>query len=467
MESLVEPARPLSNLGILSKVFRGDLVVPGDARYDGARAVWNGTVDRYPAAIAYCSDVNDVVAVVRFARDHDLVLAVRSGGHSIPGYSVCDFGIVVDLSSMRRVAVDPDRRVARVDGGALLGDLDQAAQRFGLVCPVGAVSHTGVAGLTLGGGLGRLMRRFGLTIDNLRAVELVTADGCVAHASADENPELFWGMRGAGANFGIVTAFEFDLHALDPVITLGRLMYPISRAQELAGVVRAIPEHAPDELVVSMSWGPNPGEPHFPAAMAGEHVAVVSASFAGPPSQADAALRALRALRPTVDTVAATGYLDMQRAADASVPWGTRCYWSGGLAAELGDELLEVAIERSVQAPSPLGGIGVMTVGGAVSRVPPESTAFSARDGRFWILAESIWHDRSGDGANMRWGREASRALKLHLMARNYVNDMPEGETATTRDAYGAVRYERLLALKRAWDPDNVFRFNHNVDPRT
>lgn len=276
------PALRSASLRALGDVLDGEVVVRGDDGYDSARAVWNGTVDRQPAIVAYCVDVSDVVAALQFARAHDLVIAVRSGGHSVPGYSVCDGGIVIDLSRMRGVVVDPTRRVARVAGGLLLGDLDAAAQAHGLVCPVGAVTHTGVAGLTLGGGLGRLMRRYGLTVDSLRTVDLVTADARAVRASADENPDLFWGLRGAGANFGIATAFEFDLHPMEPVVAAGALIYDIERADEVGELVRTLPDTAPDGLVVSMSWGPSPTDPPFDPAMAGRPIAVCSIVYSGP-----------------------------------------------------------------------------------------------------------------------------------------------------------------------------------------
>lgn len=453
-------------LGRLSDRFCGEVVLPGDAWYGKARAVWNGTVDRYPAAVAYCSTVEDVVAAVRFARDEELVVAVRSGGHSIPGHSVCDFGMVIDLSRMRGVTVDPMRRTARVNGGALLHELDEAAQAVGLVCPVGAVSHTGVAGLTLGGGLGRLMRKFGLTIDNLTAVELVTAEGHQVRASGDEHPGLFWALRGAGANFGIATAFEFDLHPLDPVVTAGMLVYPIDRAPEVAQIVRSMPDDAPPELVASMTWGPNPGEAPFPASMAGEPIAIVTVTYAGAPAAAVPALQPLRALRPAIDTVDAVPYLELQRSGDQFAPWGTRCYWSGGFLDELSDDALDLAAEQSMAAPSPFGGVAMMTLGGAIDAMRPEDTAFSARQGRFWLLVESVWSDPAHDAANERWAREAMRVLEPFTMARNYVNDLPAGEAAATGSVYGDVGHARLVALKRAWDPDNVFRLNHNIDPR-
>lgn len=449
----------------LREVLDGEVVARGEAGYHAARAVWNGTVDRQPEVVAYCADASDVVMALRFARAHNLVVAVRSGGHSVPGFSVCDGGIVIDLSRIRGVEIDAARRIARVAGGSVLGDLDAAAQTHGLVCPVGAVAHTGVAGLTLGGGLGRLMRRYGLTIDSLRAVELVTADGRCVRVSADENAELFWGLRGAGANFGIATSFEFDLHPLEPVVVAGSLVYDIERAGELAGLVRTMPDTAPDELVVSMSWGTGPARPPFEPGIAGRPVAVCSVVYAGPAHEAERVLRPLRTLGPVADSVGPTSYVDLQRRSDDVMAWGRRYYWKGAFVTELSDELLEVAIRRSVDVPSPNAAVGLMTLGGAIDRVPDAETAFAARAGRFWVTAEAVWDDPDDDDAYLAWGRGAMAAIAPFAMDRNYANDMGRTGVETLRAAYGAERYARLLELKRHWDPDNIFRMNHNVRP--
>lgn len=459
------PTLGAATVRALGDALDGEVVAPGDDRYDAARAVWNATVDRHPAAVAYCVDVGDVVAALRFARGHDLVVAVRSGGHSVPGYSVCDGGIVIDLSRLRGVVVDPHRRVARVAGGSLLGDLDAAAQAYDMVCPVGAVTHTGVAGLTLGGGLGRLMRRYGLTVDSLRVVELVTADGRCVRASAEENPGLFWGLRGAGANFGIATAFEFDLHPLEPVVTAGALIYNIERAAEVGQLVRTLPDTAPDELVVSMSWAPSPAEPPFDPAMAGRPIAVCSVTYSGPVGEADRVLQPLRALGPVVDTVGPTRYLDLQRSTDDVMAWGQRYYWKGAFVTDLSDELLGVAVDHSVDVPSPHAGVSLMTLGGAIDRVPAEHTAFAARAGRFWLMAEAVWDHPADDATYLGWGRDAMAAMAPFTMDRNYANDMGRVGTDALRTAYGDDHYARLVALKRIWDPDNVLRSNHNIDP--
>ncbi len=332
----------MKSVSSLREVFTGEIVLPGDEGYDRARAVWNGMADRRPALVVRPNDVNDVVAALRFAREQDLLIAVRCGGHSIPGLSTCDDGIVIDLSRIRGAEVDPNRRTARVRGGSLLGDLDDAAQQFGLVCPVGVVSHTGVAGLTLGGGMGRLMRKFGLTLDNLLSVELVTADGRIVHASDEENPELFWGVRGAGPNFGIVTSFEFRLHPLEHLITFGTVEHPVERARELAALWRDLAENGPDELFLS-----------FGLAKADEGAtAYITALHSGTPEQAERDLAELRAFGPPkADSIAVRPYLETQHLNDDAQAWGHRFYMKSAFLPSLPDEAVDLCVEQTTRAP--------------------------------------------------------------------------------------------------------------------
>lgn len=452
-------------LGALGDRLRGTVVTPDDPSYDRARAVWNGTVDRRPVGVAYCETAGDVITTLRFARESGLPVAVRGGGHSIPGYSTCDDGLVIDLSRIGYVRVDPRERTADVGGGALLGDLERATARHGLVCPVGAVGHTGVAGLTLGGGLGRLTRRFGLTVDNLLAVELVTAEGRLIRASEDEHPDLFWAIRGAGANFGIVTRFEFRLHRMQPVVTGGLIAYPIERAADVADHVRSVADDGPDELTLNMSWGRAPAIPQVPSEVVGQEVVFLSVTLAASYEDADRTLRPLRDLGPVADTVGPVPYLQLQTQADEIMAWGNRYYWKGAFADGMSDHLLRAAIDRSVDCPTDLGGVGVMTLGGAMSHVPEHATAFGGRRGRFWILVESQWTDPDDDVRHFSWGRAAMGAMEPFTMRRNYVNDLGDVGQETVRSAFGGATYARLVGLKRAWDPDNVFRRNHNIQP--
>jgi FAD/FMN-containing dehydrogenase len=439
--------------------FAGEIVRPDDEGYDAARAVWNSMIDRRPALIVRPTGTDDVVAALRFAHEQALVVAVRCGGHSIPGFSTCDDGIVIDLSRMRGVEVDPERRTARVRGGSLLAELDDAAQAHRLVCPVGVVSHTGVAGLTLGGGMGRLQRELGLTIDSLLAVELVTADGRVVRASEEEHPELFWGLRGAGANFGIATSFEFRLHPFDGVVTHGTVTHPIERAEELAERFRELVEGGPDEL-----WS------SFGMAVGGDTrgaVATVSVLHSGSPAEAERDLAVLRALGdPLEDSVQAKTYLASQRLFDAPMEWGQRFSMKSSFLAALPDALVREWVDQISRVPEGAeGGFSVWAWGGAIAAVSEESTAFTGRDAAYWAGAEILWNDVVLDDACRSWSRTATDMAAPHATVGRYVNDVTEVGGDVARMIYGDAKYERLVALKRDWDPDNVFRLNQNIRP--
>jgi FAD/FMN-containing dehydrogenase len=445
--------------------FRGQVVLPGDPGYDRARAVWNATADARPALVARCAGADDVVAAVRFARSHELLVAVRGGGHSYPGFSTCDGGMVIDLSPMSRVAVDPAQRVAAAAGGALLGELDRQAQAFGLACPTGHVSHTGVGGLTLGGGVGRLSRRHGLTLDNLRAVELVTADGRRVRADADSEPELFWGLRGAGANFGIATSFELGLHPVGPSVLAGIAVYPIERAREVAAAFTDALAAAPDDVTAGLGWFVAPPGPPFPAAVAGRPVVVVNATHAGPLATAERDLAPLRALGPVLDSFAARSYLELQAESDHHYRWGRRNYWKGLLLEALAAEAVDRIGELVAAAPGRDCGVGLLSLSGAFGRVPEDATAFSGRGARLWLITEAVWDDPAEDPARIAWGRQAMAALRPFATTVNYVNDLGQLDQDAVRAAYGPAKYDRLAALKRAWDPDNVLRRNQNIRP--
>jgi FAD/FMN-containing dehydrogenase len=448
----------------LRERFAGRLVTPGDAGYEEVRRVWNATADRRPALVAGCATPADVVAALRFARDQNLVVAVRGGGHSYPGFSTCDDGVVIDLSPMQEVTVDPDRRIATVQAGALLKDLDTATQRHGLVCPNGAVGHTGVAGLTLGGGLGRLMRRFGLTIDNLIDVELVSADGRHIRASDDEHPELFWGLRGAGANFGVATSFRFRLHPAGPDIVAGAAVWPAERAHEVAETFRQWSITAPDDVTAAFSVFLAGDE--FGRDLAGRPIVVIAAAHLGGDSAVARDLAPIRALRPVLDSFARISYLDMQTGRDDYYAWGRRNYWKGLLLTRFPRAAVDILVDRLDAAPSQRCGFGMITMGGAIRRIADEASAFSGRGANWWLTTEALWDDPDADEAHFSWGRESLAQLQAVAVTANYVNDLgPPGEH-NLRDVYGGARYDRLVALKRAWDPDNVFRLNQNITPR-
>ncbi|HEY7706487.1 MAG TPA: FAD-binding oxidoreductase [Gaiellaceae bacterium] len=410
-------------------------------------------VDRYPALVVRPNDAADVAAAVRFARDQDLVVAVRSGGHSIPGFSTCDGGIVVDLSRMRGARVEGS--TAHANGGALLAELDDAAQASGLVCPVGVVSHTGAAGLTLGGGMGRLQRKHGLTIDNLLAVELVTADARHVRASHDENADLFWGLRGAGANFGIATSFEFRLHPLASPITHGTVVHPIERSTELAGLFRELAEEGPDELWVSFGLGLDGREP----------VAALTALHCGSPEDAERDLAKVRAFAPPLSgSIEVKSYLETQHLNDEAMEWGHRFYMKSAFLPAFPDELVGPAAEALSTVPEGAdGGLSVWACGRAIAEVPEAATAFAGRDAAYWPAVEIQWDDPALDDDCREWVRRAMEVIQPFASSGRYVNDV--ADPTDPRAIYGVEKYDRLVALKREWDPDNVFRLNQNVRP--
>jgi FAD/FMN-containing dehydrogenase len=398
-----------------------------------------------------------VAAAVRYGREQGLAIAVRGGGHSIPGLSTCDDGLVIDLSRMRGVTADPQTQTARSNGGALLAELDIAAQAHGLVCPVGVVSHTGVAGLTLGGGMGRLQRKLGLTIDNLLSVDLVTADGRLVRASGDENPELFWGMRGAGPNFGIVTSFEFRLHPLGHAITHGSVVHPLERASELAELYRGLAETGPDELWLSYAMGLEDGEP----------VAVVSVMHCGTVEDAERDLRELRAFGPPlVDSIQPKQHLDAQGARDDETAWGHRFYMKSAYLPSLPDELVRLCAEHAQRVPEGADpDMSIWAWGRAVAEVPEDGTAFTGREAAFWFAAEIMWDDPALDTACRAWSRAIIDDVTPFAVPGRYVNDVAETDADLGRSIYGEAKYDRLVGLKRQWDPENVFRLNQNIRP--
>jgi FAD/FMN-containing dehydrogenase len=445
-------------------VLRGDVVLPGNEDYDAARVVWNGMIDRYPALVVRPMDAQAVASAVGFARDQDLVIAVRAGGHSVGGFSTCDGGMVIDLSRMRGATVDPERREARTNGGAHLGELDRAAQEFDLVCPVGVVGHTGVAGLTLGGGMGRLQRRFGFTIDNLLSVDLVTADGRTLQASEEENPDLFWGMRGAGANFGIVTSFRFLVHPLGRAVTHGWVAHPMGRAHDVAAMYGELATSGPDELWLSLGFGiAGPDDP-WPE-LVGQPIVRLGVCHCGPEDAGERDVQALRGNGPLADTIERRSYLAVQAQSDEEMAWGKRFYMKGGYGNDLTPELVEACVEGIRAAPSGGCTIGFWAQGGATAQVPADAMAFTGRDAAYWIGVEAFWEDPADDERHMDWGRAAWDALTPYTTAGHYVNDVVETGERVVRAIYGDDKYERLVELKRRYDPDNVFRLNQNVKP--
>ena len=415
----------MASVGKLHEKFRGKLILRGDAEYDRSRAVWNAVADRYPAIVARCTGVEDVIAAVRFARESDLVTAVRGGGHSVAGFSTCDGGMVIDLSGMRDVRVDPSKRIAHVQGGALLEQLDRAAQEYGLACPVGVVGHTGVGGLTLGGGMGRLERKHGYTIDNLLSVELVTADGVVRQVSAEEDPELFWGLRGAGANFGVATAFEFRLHPIGPNVTSAVVVFPIDRAREAAALSRDLFRSAPNHMHLGLSFGAPSGRATSPGQRGAATVAV-GVTHVGDQRDVERDLRPLRGhVEPVLETVTPTTYLALQKMSDEEMAWGKRFYMKGAFLDELSDAAVDRAAEQASLGPDGCS-ISLWAQGGATAQVSEDAAAFTGRGAAYWLGVEAFWADKERDADYIAWGRTTMAAIKPFTRAGHYVNDIVE-----------------------------------------
>jgi FAD/FMN-containing dehydrogenase len=449
--------------------FRGALIAAEHPAYDDARAVWNGAVDRRPRLIARCAGTADVAAAVRFARERNLEIAVRGGGHNVAGTAVCDDGIVIDLSAMRAVAVDPDGRMAHVQGGALWGDVDHETQAYGLATTGGIVGHTGVGGVSLGGGIGWLMRKHGLTVDNMVEAEVVTAEGDIIRPSAHEHPDLFWALRGGGGNFGVVSAFRFALHPVGPTVTAGPVFWTAEDTADVLRFYRDFVADAPDELGTVVRLGTMPALPvvgdelHFRPAIA------VSCCYAGPVDDGERAVRALRQFgAPLVDLVGPTLYVDHQSSIDDTVPHGWHYYWKATNLRRLSDEVIDVLAERAYCASSPRSYAAMFHLGGAVARVPRDATAYPDRDVAHNIIVDAAWlpdEDDTVGRSETAWARSFLHALEPHR-AGVYVNFLDsDDDTGRVREAYGDDTYRRLAKIKAKYDPENVFHNNKNVPP--
>jgi FAD/FMN-containing dehydrogenase len=452
-------------LGKLQSSFRGELVRPSDPTYDEKRKIWNGSIDRYPALIARCSSVGDVVAAVRFARDSDLPVAVRSGGHSFPGFSTCDGGLVIDLSPMKRIEVDLRTRTARVQAGVLLGELDRTTQAFGLAVPAGIVTHTGLAGLTLGGGIGWLMRKYGLTIDQLLSVDMVTANGELVKASETENPDLFWGIRGAGSNFGIVIEFEFRLNSVGPTVLAGPMFWPMEQSADVLRFYRDWIKDAPDELTTMVVHRKVPPLPAIPAEFHGRPVVTVISCYVGPIEEGERIVRPMREFRsPFLDLCAPKPFLTHQSMFDPSFPAGWWYYFRSANLGELTNDVIDIIAARAQQMTSPLTAFPIFQLGGAVKRVGENETAFSGRGAGHVININATTATADGFDEEREWSRSFWSALQPYHTS-VYVNFLMEEGEERVRQAYGAERYDKLKALKRKYDPDNFFRLNQNIPP--
>jgi FAD/FMN-containing dehydrogenase len=452
-------------LGELSASIKGQLVRPGDPAYDEHRKVWNGSIDRSPAVIVRCGGVEDVAAAIRFATSTGLPLAVRGGGHSFPGHSVCDDGIVIDLGPMKGVRVDSDARTARVQAGALWGDVDRETQEFGLATTGGFVSHTGVAGLTLGGGIGWLHRKHGLTIDQLLSANVITAGGELVKASQTENPDLFWGLRGGGGNFGIVTEFEFRLHPVGPTVFAGPVFWSMEDAAAVLRFYREWIADAPDELMTIPILRRAPAVEAVPADLRGELVVAVACCYSGPVEEGEEVLRPLKEFgSPVLDFCEPKPYLAHQSTFDAAFQHGWHYYFRACDIAELSDDVIDVMVEHGKRITSPITSVALWQMGGAVPRVGEAETAFNGRDAAFTFNINGNSQTPEGFEAEREWARTYWSALEPYRSS-VYVNFLMDEGDERIRQAYGPEKYERLKALKRTYDPTNVFRLNQNIPP--
>jgi FAD/FMN-containing dehydrogenase len=445
--------------------FAGDVIRPGHPRYERSRRIWNGMIDRRPAVIARCAGEEDVAVALRFAREHGLPVAVRGGGHNVAGNAMCDDGVVVDLSGLKAMEVDASRRTARVQPGVLLGELDRATQALGLATPTGNVSMTGVAGLTLGGGLGWIARKHGPACDNLLSARVVTADGDCVTASAAENPDLLWGLRGGGGNFGVVRSFEFRLHPIGPEVIAGGVVHAFADAPEVFRFFSAFVATAPDELSVTAStFRAPPGLP-VPHEMLGELVTVLAVCYAGDPDDGERVLAPLRSFgRPLADLVTPMPYTALQSGSDAAYPDGQRNYWKSHYVDDITDGAVATLQEHASRMPSPLSSFYFQHLGGAIARAAAETAAFGHRDAVFDFNILTVWKQPAEDAENITWARDFAAAMQPYSTG-VYVNNLGVEGADRVRAAYAPETYERLVALKDDYDPHNVFRFNQNVTP--
>jgi FAD/FMN-containing dehydrogenase/SAM-dependent methyltransferase len=446
--------------------FGGTVIRPGDAGYDAARAVWNAMHDRRPALIAQPRSTKDVAAAIRYARAEGLLIAVRCGGHSMPGHSVCDDGLVIDLRALNQVNVNPRTRQAKVGGGALLGEVDRATQQHGLVLPVGVVSHTGAAGLTLGGGVGRLMRRYGLTIDSLEAAEVVTADGEILRASVGEHADLFWALRGGGGNFGIVTGFEFALYELSELTVLA-MFHPLAEARRVIerGRREMADPAARDELLWTSFLRRASDVPWVTPELVGRPGVMSLVEWSGDPGEGQAILEKIRSeLQPAASDLSVVPFLFMQTITDDLFAHGLRTYIKAGFADDLPDGLIDALIGRAAELQSPISQVELLALGGAIARVDSEATAFPFRQARWLINIPATWRAPADDEREIAWARATYAAAKPFLTEGTYVNFMGDDEDDGTAGAYGRT-IERLQQVKAVYDPDNVFRLNQNITP--
>ena len=443
---------------------RGETLGSSDDGYDEARKVWNGMIDKRPALIVRCVGVADVISAVRFARDHELLVSVRGGGHNVAGSAVCDGGLVIDLSPMKGVQVDPVRRTARAQAGVTLGELDHETQAFGFAVPAGIVSTTGIAGLTVGGGFGWLNRKYGLTCDNLLSADVITADGRMVTASPEENSDLFWGIRGGGGNFGIVTSFEYQLHPVGPTVLAGLVVYPMAKAPELLRFYRDFVDDGPDELTAIPALRIAPPAPFLPEHVHGKPIVAVFVCYCGPVEEGERVLRPLRGFGPPLaDVIAPKPFIMHQAMLDPMQPPGRNYYWKSDDLHELTDPAIDTIVAHSEAITSPHTIAPIFQLGGMASRVAEDATAYSHRNAAYALNCNAAWVEGEPD-RHIQWARDFSTAMQA-FSAGVYVNFLGDEGKERARAAYGDAKFGRLVALKIKYDPTNFFRLNQNIRP--
>ena len=454
-----------SRIEALRTGLAGEVMLPADTGYEECRKVFNSMHDKRPGVIARCASTADVVSAVNFAREHKLVVAVRSGGHSVAGLSVCEGGILIDLAGLKKIDVDPSTKTARCGGGVLWGEFDAATQQHGLHTPGGRVTTTGVGGFTTGGGYGWTSSKYGLTCDNLISAEVVLADGRVVRASEREHQDLFWGIRGGGGNFGIVTEFEYRLHPLGPLVLAGLALWPMERATEVLRAWRDYVDAAPHELSTGCATVTAPPEDFVPAGMRGQVALGLVAMYVGDPGAGAKVMQPLKDLRPAVDLIQPMPYTAFQAIIDPMAPKGLRNYWRGEYLNSLSDDAIDTYVRHAselTKAGGPLSQAIIFRIGQAVSAVPDEATAFSHRDAEYLFHPITVWQQPEHDERLIAATRAFCEAMSPYSTGGAYLNFTPENRV---RDAYGAVKYERLVAVKGRYDPQNLFRLNQNIKP--
>ncbi len=468
-EKTMTPVLGDATIEELRKQLRGGVITPNDDAYHDARSVWNGSIDRRPVLIVRCTGTADIIEALRFARSENLVIAVRGGGHNVAGFGTCDDGIVIDLSQMKGIRVDPTTRTVRAQGGVLWGELDRETQTFGLATTGGLVTTTGIAGFTLGGGIGWLMRRHGLAVDNLVAADIVTADGTVVTADSETARDLLWGLRGGGGNFGIVTSFEFQLHPVGPVVYGGAIFHPAERSAELLRFYTEWARTLPDELTTMIAFLTAPPEPFIPAELQGTPMVAVACCHIGEHDDAEEAVKPLREFgQPAADVIGPIPYVVLQSMFDGSAPRGFNTYWKTAYLDDLSEPGIDQLVARAAELANlfHFSTVHLHHLEGAVGEQPPGGSAFAHRDHRFVLNLIGTWEDEEDAGAHIGWVRESWEAMQPHTTGDPYLNFLGDEGTDRVRAAYGSEAYDRLVDLKTRYDPDNVFRLNQNIIAR-